>query len=327
MELAAAEWLARRDRGLRPAEQDGYLQWLRENPQHGAAIARLERTWTRLDTLQHWQPAHSSQPNPDLLAPRPPRRWMIPSLLTAAAALAIAAITFFDAAPPTPSRGAALIHPGPERMTLADGSLVELNTGAKIEVNFTGQKRSVRLVSGEAHFAVAKDPSRPFVVSADSFAVVAVGTAFSMHVNDAALSVLVTEGTVRLDALPANPTTAPRGLTPVVAGQQAIVSIDSPANDSPRFHVRDLTPAEIESALAWQRLRLEFSELALRDVVREFNRYNSRKLVIEDDATGDLLIGGSFRADNVESFVRLLDAGFDIEARPRGSELVLVRRR
>lgn len=61
-------WLARRDRGLTAAEQDAFLQWLRADPRHRAALARLDRTWGALDALAAWQPADATRPNPDLLA-------------------------------------------------------------------------------------------------------------------------------------------------------------------------------------------------------------------------------------------------------------------
>ena len=89
----------------------------------------------------------------------------------------------------------------------------------------------------------------------------------------------------------------------------------------------ELTPAEIERALAWQGPRLEFVDMRLSEVVAEFNRYNARKLVVGDRATADILVGGNFRADNVDSFVRLLDVGFGVAAVPRGDEIVLRRRR
>src|SRR5262245_34181296 len=82
----AADWLARRDRGLSAAEQDDYLQWLREDARHAGLIARHEATARRMQTLAHWQPAMSSEPNPDLFA-RPRTQWprMVPWLAVAAA--------------------------------------------------------------------------------------------------------------------------------------------------------------------------------------------------------------------------------------------------
>jgi ferric-dicitrate binding protein FerR (iron transport regulator) len=39
------------------------------------------------------------------------------------------------------------------------------------------------------------------------------------------------------------------------------------------------------------------------------------------------VVGGNFRADNVDAFVRLLDSSFGVTAFPRGSEIVLRRTR
>ncbi|HEY4249532.1 MAG TPA: FecR domain-containing protein [Lacunisphaera sp.] len=330
IQTAAAEWLAKRDRVLNAAEQDAYLEWLRESPAHGVAISQLEKSWRALDQLSQWRPEHSLRPNPDLLAPRRSRsrRWLWPALLAACVAVGFATLQWRSLPPETSGRHQAIIHPGPERLTLEDGSIVELNAGAKVTVKFTPEERRVLLERGEAHFTVAKNPARPFIVSADKFSVRAVGTAFSVQLNREAVSVLVTEGKVRLDETePArdHAAAASRELSHLVAGEQAVMSTvdESGGENSHPIQIHEVTPVEIERALSWQGLRLEFVEMPLRDVVDEFNRYNQRKLVIEDNQTGAILVQGNFRADNVDAFVRLLDLGFGVKAIPRGNELVL----
>lgn len=360
IEAAAAQWLARRDRVLTPAEQDDYLQWLRQDPRHGQAVTRLEAAWGALDTLTLWRPAHSSIPNPDLLAPRRPSRlYWLSTALAAAAAIALA--TYFWApglGHSSAPRREAIIHPGPERQTLEDGSVVELNQGAKIEVRFTPDERHVRLVAGEAHFTVAKNAARPFFVDTPKVSVRAVGTAFSVTLAKTEVAVLVTEGKVQVMERPAMGATAasagsPRPrfmrLVPVIltGGQRTVVHLESDPReasqstetpeaaespDAPRLPVvpvvQDVTPAEIERALSWQGLRLEFVDMPLGDVVAEFNRYNHQRLVVHDAETAAMIVGGNFRADNVGGFVRLLESGFGIRAEPHGeSETVLRKQR
>ncbi len=317
-ESAAAQWMSRRDRGFTPAEQDEYLQWLSADPSHGAEIARLSRAWDRLDALRQWNPAHSAQPNADLLRPRRQRqRWHRFGrrfALAAAAALVVSSGLLWPHLFPEPAESANVImHPGPRRLTLEDGSRVELNAEARIDVQFTSARRNVHLLAGEAHFIVAKNPERPFVVTVGDYTVRAVGTAFDVTLAPRGVAVLVTEGQVQLGATVATATAAT--LPHLVAGQQAVI-------DGPAVHVTDLSPAQIEAALAWQSFRLEFTAMPLRDVIAELNRYNSRQLVIEDPATAEMTIG----ADNVEAFVRLLDVGFEVHAEVRGDDLVLTRR-
>ena len=220
-------------------------------------------------------------------------------------------------------------------MVLEDGSIVELNAGAKVEVNFNPEERRVQLVCGEAHFSVAKNAKRPFIVSANKFAVRAVGTAFSVSVDQEAVSVLVTDGKVRLDESETetqadHPAVVLRELSQLIAGQRAVISIASraltdPPAALPALQVCDVTPAEIDRALSWKGLRLEFVDMPLGDVIAEFNRYNGKQLVITDAKTAHVVVGGNFRADNVDSFVRLLDTCFGVGAQIRGNQIVLHR--
>lgn len=68
-----------------------------------------------------------------------------------------------------------------ERVELPDGSTLWLgaNSSCRYTAAFTGRERRVHL-SGQGFFEVAKDPSRPFVVSTGGIDVTALGTAFEV---------------------------------------------------------------------------------------------------------------------------------------------------
>jgi transmembrane sensor len=207
VEFEAALWVVRLERGLTAAEQDAFLDWLRADSHHGEALTQQKAGWTRIDLLADWRPMHGARPNRDLLAP-PPRgvvsrwrrhaAWFIPGALAAAAAVVLGV---FLARPGNPSDATAMaIAPGQialiERRTLEDGSVIELNRGAELRVNFSAGERHIELSRGEAHFKVAKDPKRPFTVRAGTVTVRAVGTAFNVQRRTASVDVVVTEGTV-----------------------------------------------------------------------------------------------------------------------------------
>jgi transmembrane sensor len=304
---AAADWLARRDRGFTPAEQDAYLQWLRDDPRHAPAIARLEAAWGALDQLAEWRPAHSAQPNPDLLA-IPSRRWRVwGAVLAAAAAVALAFVVLRPALEPAPTTR---VVRHSEVRTLADGSLVELNQGAEIDVDFSGPERNVRLLRGEAHFTVAKmGPDRPFIVTAGDLRVRAVGTVFNVRLVGNNADVLVTEGKVRID--PPRPADLDLVVNAAMlhAGERTVASVEEPTPVPPA--VVAASEAEIEQALAWQGLRIEFNDTPLEAAIAEFNRHSGTRFVIADDSIAQLRIGGNFRADNADAFARLL-SGFGV---------------
>ncbi len=329
----AADWVARRDRGLSAAEQDDYLQWLASDPRHAAWIARHEATFARLRQLARWQPGDAAEPNPDLFAPPAARRrrWAVP-LLAAAAAVAIAGYFTWSAprapAPPTvaesvPVQGFLRVN---EKRALPDGSIVELKDGSRIDVEFSPELRRVRL-HGEAHFTVARDAARPFVVDAGGVAVRAVGTAFNVRLEGATVDVLVTEGKVQIESTAVVPhetgETAP--LPTLVAARQRTVVPLEPAAAVPA--VVSVTPEQGREALAWQAPRLQFFETPLSEAVAEFNRHNpDQRLTVRDADLGRVRIGGTFRVDNVEGFVRLLEVTLGIRGTPGGAgETVLGR--
>jgi transmembrane sensor len=50
--------------------------------------------------------------------------------------------------------------------------------------------------------------------------------------------------------------------------------------------------------------------------VREFNRYNRRRLVIVDPAIAQMKVGGSFEAQDPESFAATLEKHFGVRRMP-----------
>jgi transmembrane sensor len=320
IERVAADWLIRRDRGLTAAEQDEFFQWLAADPRHGEWFSRHQRTWKEFNLLAQWRPEHSAEPNPDLLAkPRARARrlaWIAP--LAVAAALAVAFFSWREFRATFPDAPTTVMAELATRV-LEDGSTVELRGDSEISVNFTRAERRVALVRGEAFFTVAKNAARPFVVRANGVDVHAVGTAFNVRLDPQAVEVLVTEGTVRVTPpLRSDGETGPE-LPLVEARHRAIV----PTQPSAPPQVVAVSEEDVARALAWQPRLLDFESTPLAQVVAEFNARNRTQLVVEDEALAGLPIVATFRSDNVEGFVRLLEANGSVRAERRGDTIVL----
>jgi transmembrane sensor len=218
-----------------------------------------------------------------------------------------------------------------DQLALPDGSIVRINTDSRVEVAYSAGERRVRLVRGEAYFTVAKDATRPFVVDAAGVAVRAVGTAFNVRLRPAGVDVLVTEGTVRVSdpvratglARPAPPVVAP-GLPLLKAGERLIISVGEGSGEPVVPVAPVVVPAaEMARALAWQDQRIDVVAVPLAELVTEFNRYNSQKLVVADAALGERRFGGSFRVDAPETFARLLETRFGLRVERRGQVIVI----
>ncbi len=124
----------------------------------------------------------------------------------------------------------------------------------------------------------------------------------------------VREGRVKVDLLDrtavATPVVAEAGHTVVAKGPEALV-LTQPSGD-------------IENGLSWRNGMLVFSQQTLGEAADQFNRYNTRKIVVEGQARR-IRIGGSFKADNVDVFVLLLHRGFGLSVDDQGKRIVVSR--
>lgn len=327
----AADWLARQDAGFTPAEKKQFERWLASDPRHAVAVAEITDAWALVN-----RPKATGRASLVLheLAARDRRRrrrrqtfGFASAVLAAAAALVLSSLPFrapapADAIPPT-------VVVRPDRQMLADGSVVDLNAGTDILVEFSATRRFVRLVRGEAHFAVAKDPARSFVVSAGGIEVRAVGTEFTVRCAPQEIDVLVTEGRVAV-ARPAaslgSAAAAPADPAPVyiAAGGRGVI----PANDAELIAPRleQITRAEIDAALAWRGKRVEFTGTRLAEVVALFNRRNRVQLSLDDPSLGELRVSGIYWIDDPEGFARLLPSTFDLQAVQRRDSAIVFRK-
>lgn len=86
------------------------------------------------------------------------------------------------------------------RITLGDGSEVELNSNSDLTFSNYRNKRHVSLTAGEAYFHVTHDSAHPFVVSAADGSITVTGTRFNVWKYQDSVVVTVTEGSVRVQS-------------------------------------------------------------------------------------------------------------------------------
>ncbi|WP_149194533.1 FecR family protein [Luteimonas suaedae] len=316
-EQAAAAWLLRQDAGPW-TEQDAaaFEAWLAQSAGHRAAYYRFKGAWQEAGRLRALL-GRGTAPPAAAARRRPWRR--LPGLAIAASvacAVGLAALAYLLVLSPSnvyATRVGAL-----ETVSLPDGSRLTLNTDSRLHIDMDANDRRVRLRQGEAFFEVAKDPLRPFVVEAGDKRIIAVGTAFSVRRSGSDVRVVVSEGRVRVEAVgrPAEVLQAPlldAGMIASTRGDAVLVQTRS--------------PVEIAQSLSWRTGQLVFRDTPMAEVVAEFNRYNTRKLVIEDAAVDELRVGGIFHATQLDAFVSLVQRGFPVQARAEDDRIVLTARK
>lgn len=324
----AAGWTVRRDRGLSAAESVEFELWLAADPRHAAAMQRANFAWAMLDRL----PESAATP---VLAAATRRRsfWrraFVGASLAAAAAVTVIAVLQARRSTSASTNVASVADAAaaPRQVTLSDGSVVELNRGSKIAEHFTAAERRVTLVQGEAHFSVTKNPTRPFVVRAGNVDVRAVGTAFNVNLQSAAVEVLVTEGIVKLNAAPESSHGAdvPDSIPLLNPGQRAVVAL-SPMSPESAVVVTTVNQAEIARTLSWQEPLLRLTGATLAEVAANFEHRTGRRVVLADPALAGLRLGGRFRSDDVDGFANVLATTLEIDVERAADGTLVLRKK
>ena len=351
IEDQAAFWLVRLGaQDCTPEDRFAFEAWKQEDPAHERMFLRLQRGNAVVDRymtdsriVAMLEEARAEQ-HAELSGGRSSAATLRTAggLAALAASIVIAVVTAFVAVPSFRGGGsdALLTQTSSDievfetsvgersTITLADGSIVSINTNSLIEVSFLASGRFVNLLRGQAYFEVEEDVYRPFVVQAGDQRVVALGTAFDVRFDrDDLVEVTLVEGRVEVnDVSRIHGTPPPKGgqappdpieLTP---GQRLIARVAS----APEVIVTDTM-----EETSWRNGQLFFRKRPLASVVEEMNRYSLQKLVLANDPrVRGLEVSGVFNSGGrASSFVNALQELHPLDAERTGrDEITLVWR-
>ena len=168
-------------------------------------------------------------------------------------------------------------------LVLSDGTKVWLNADSKMKypVSFGKDKREVSL-HGEGYFEVAKDSTRPFIVSTEKMDVKVLGTTFDVNTyeDEGKSFVVLVEGLVEVSAGKGES----RIITP---GHMAEVNMyDTQAKIQ-------ISKCDAEHYIAWKNGNFSFRNASLTEILKRVSRYYDvtviREQVFEEEYyTGDV---------------------------------------
>lgn len=312
IQAEAGSWIARRDSIDWGAEDQLELDsWLAQSTAHTIAFVRLEDMWKRADRLKALVP--SSRREGGIL-----REFTSGSFALKSVAAAIVLACLGTAASLYLSRPAEMVYTtavgGHKLLKLADGSTVDLNTDTTLRLSKSGHRITATLDKGEVFFRIRHDPSRVFVVLAGGHRVTDLGTEFVVRSEPNHLEVTLIAGSASLDA-PDGRMQTPILLTP---GDDLTVANNLITTTKKSSH-------RLSEELGWRRGMLIFENTPLSQVVAEFNRYETRRIVVADRHTAAIPLSASFPTDGAESFLELAKAMLGIKVEQRDNEFVISR--
>lgn len=306
---AALDWFVTLQSGAQDAETlSAFQAWRSSDPRHARAYERLAGIDTmpelRVATMERSAVTATPSVNPRT-APRPRARLPLATLVAASVLFAIGLHLY-------PELGLRLsadvrTSAGERRqVTLPDGSRMMLNTASAAALDFGGDRRTVRLLAGEAYFEVVPDAARPFTVTAGHSTVRVTGTAFAVRTGEAEDSIVLEHGRIAVGRAgsrdPALELVPGDRVTASALGLSAVVR------------------AEPATLLAWRDGRYIFHEQPFSAVVDNFRRYYDGIVLLLGHRSGQERVSGNYRLDDpVAALKALADiAGVPMTVLPGG---------
>lgn len=288
----AADWLLRLHDSDNPATRAACEHWCAQHPDHALAWQRAQR----LQGLLAQVPGTWAMPV--LGRAQDPQRRTTIKRIGLWLALAPAGWAAWQGIGPRPDGPPVRTAVGERRrLTLPDGSALQLDTDSRVHVRFDAHHRRVQLERGQIHVDTAIDPvvpARPLEVLTAHGRVRALGTRFNVRVEGDRTRLALMQGELEIHA----------GSVPpwrLQAGQQAWF-------DEAGQYARD---ALDDSAWSWTGGMLLADARPLADLLAELARYR-RGIVRCDPQIARLPVSGAYPVDDTERSLALLEATYPI---------------
>lgn len=289
---AAAHWCMRLHAAdCTDEERDAFEQWHAAHPLHAFEYEAMLEVWEVAEHLPRPAPALATAPQQSSHA------WRQYVAVAAACALALPLATYagwnLGWLPNSHEHFSATDEV--RRVTLSDGSELELNLNTDLTFSNYKDERRVTLKKGEAFFTVSHDLAHPFVVRAGEGKVRVTGTRFNVWMYEDQVRVNLVEGSVLVSSDRALPGDGLR-LGPMMQA---------------RYKHGDYIPQisqtyPDDAALAWRSGKLVLDNLALNDALPLINRYLTHPLMLADSRTGSLRVGGIYNIKELNNLANSL---------------------
>ena len=198
-----------------------------------------------------------------------------------------------------------------EPISLDDGSVVWLNSGAKLQLapNFGKEHRRMKL-TGDAFFDVKHNSTLPFEVGTDSEIIQVLGTKFHVSQSVGESKVQLVEGRLRLQKLTGE------HLVDLVAGE--VFTLDRNRDD---FAV---TATLDQNAFAWKSDTLIFIGNPLSNVLATLEHHYQAEIQVENQIMESCLLHASFEQLPLDEVIETIASIFGMTVDSTSGSIVLM---
>lgn len=297
----AFDWLIKLD--AQPdddAVKQAWSNWVEKSESHLQAWQKAEKTWRLTAQLPKLEPqkslASASIAATSKRTPTPwsqhKKSWFALGMAACLAIFTLPTLKLHLTADYITSTGKI------QQIELEDGSKVYLSAASAIATDFHANKRTVKLLEGQAFFEIAHNAQKPFVVEMDGLQVTVLGTAFDVRESDSVYAITVQNGQVGIES----PARQENNRFQLSAGQRLTVQRSTGQTLLSKINPRDVA--------LWREGVLFLEETTVKEAIEILQRYYPGEIVLADSSMEYKKITGVYNLKQPEKALQALVAPF-----------------
>lgn len=300
LENQAIEWLVKLNNPqLTKEDEQAFLQWLNQSPEHQSAYIKAEDLWS----------ISSKAISLDVKPAQFTWHYALASVL-----LLICCSYFYLGFTKTESQEFYTGIGEQKEIQLADGSSVKLNNQTHIQFVMDRHSRKINLLKGEALFRVQPDKAKPFDIETDDGVVRVVGTYFSVNRYEASTTVTVIEGRVALGK-------KVDSIEKFIAAQ--VLSASQQQTMADAFAGKQPQTVNPQTELSWKENRLIYKGVELAKVIRDLERIYPVTFQLQDPAMGERKVTAVLNLSSLEQVLKVLEVSLSLKIEKKASVVTL----
>lgn len=203
------------------------------------------------------------------------------------------------------------------KLTLSDGTKIDLNSGSSIRYPIAFMKSGKRQVflDGEAFFDVVTDKKKPFVVNSKEMNVRALGTKFnvSSYSDDDHINTVLVEGSVGLYKsgeefnLESSPILEPGYMATWEKFQKEMV----------------FQQVDTEIYTCWVQGKIIFNRMSFKEIVKRLERKYNVEIINNNKQLGDEVFTASFDTETIEQVLSAFNRNYPINYQIKNNTIII----
>jgi len=194
-------------------------------------------------------------------------------------------------------------------ITLADGSIITLNSNSKLIYprKFGKDERRVELI-GEAFFDIEKNPRKAFIIKAKDAEIKVLGTSFNINTANNKVEVLVKTGKVEFSSI-----VAPEKKLILTKGEFAILK---ESNLEKAITLDD-------NYMSWKTRQMIFRNTKLHEVAKVLNRSYQVQIKFQEEEIENFALNSTFDHEPLDNILNYMCGPFNLVYEKRGNQILI----